>query len=637
MGIPILKAFILAMTTLIPSLYVYASYTEGSYTRKDKGGVGTPKAQASSLTVSNSQFPDNTIPEVPAGKELIYLATERRGDYNYAYLPDTAPDGSLLTVKRRFPSETGKNNDLHIRGPLFGFEDGIYVYGQMTANFIYDSSIKKWCLKKLTGVDTNLYHEFTSAETSSTISGGLTFVKFTTTATTPANIILDTAVDGYATRVISSESNEASINKVNILDATEDVKLDKGDLIMARWSQEHKKWVLTSLDKSRFVKGVIRKLKFSELSINTGVSEMPFYNNGRMQKPVDIFYRAQLVDDDSDVKLNPEEERYYLNISIVGQDSTTLTSLYPKFQLDQKHNPRYTSIAAGKKVTVKNTERSRLFIRYMGQDSNDTMANLSLCVWSSNSSEDEFNSNTVDCSPTSSTGSIRPISVQSGAYEMANTLLVDRRHNKATICDGWADCNARFRTHDNESNDIKYAIGNSWLFSSPRNHKFRPLDANHMQTLAAGCKDGNPQDGICGHGVWGEFYGTRVTFGHSNLEPISYTIKKKGQNFYSGYQEYSFRFSDLDVSNKFAVINVMGEFTDDSGFQGLVRFVGGQWAGQTAGNTLTFKRRIEDEYGNRFDFQGTLEELPGTNWGSDPQVFLGELRTSDIRINNIYN
>lgn len=640
----------LAISTLLFCTHIHASSPESYSESQDDIKMTRLQntAKAGSYITSNNQFPSNVIPDVPDTKSLTYRVTMRRGSgINSVYLPDSARDGDIIRIEAKFPTATGECKVLNIRGALYGFEGGVHIYsseGSGFANYAmlkYSGVDKKWKVERLGEPHQNQYRESSSSEYSN-IPTIANYTKYTIKENSAHQTF--TLSNGHhqdQATVIISEKDGVFLDKKYILHADKNIAFRKGDVILAKWLPELDRWVLTSLNKSRFLPEVIRKIQFSELSINAGISDLPFYNNGRMQKPVDIYYRAQLVDDGQDVKLSPEEERYYLNISIVGQPSTTLTSLYNKFIVEQQHNPRYTSIGAARRGAVKKSEKTRFYIRYMGRDSNDIIANLNLCVWSSNSSDGSFDSNEVDCSPTSSTGSVRPISVQSGAYQIGDTLAMNRAYENKWLCNSWDSCNSLFRTRDNESNDIAQALANAWVFSSTRGHKFRPLDVSHSSSLAVGCKDsksgGVPPDGICYSGGYGDFYGTRMTFGHTNLEPIKYTIKDKFHNsFYNGYQEYRFNLSDINVNGKFAIISVMGDFSN--GFYQLVRFTdAGEWAGQTFGNNLRFKRRIEDEFGNRFDFQGTLDEIPGTTFAGDQQRFLGMLRTNELVVTNIYN
>ncbi|MFM5622448.1 hypothetical protein ACET62_20905 [Aeromonas veronii] len=606
------------------------------------------KTKVATVTVYNKDFPDNVIPDVPANTSLTYRVNLRResGD-NSVYLPDSSRNGDTLRIEAKYATGQGQSQHLYIRGPLYGFEDGVYIHSNEKdfANygiFKYSEVDKKWKIERLGEPHHQQYGE-SSSSVSSNISSGALYFKYTIKADASDKFFkFSGGMYSGQVRVVSSEVNNVYLDKENILHASENIELNKGDVILATWDATIGKWTIRSLNKSRFIKSVIRKIEFPELSINTSVSNLPFYNNGRMQKPVDIFYLANLVGSKESVKLNPEEERYYLNISLLGQPSTTLTNLYSKFVVEQQHNPRYTSIGATRRAVARNSQRSRFFIRYIGHESNDVISNLNLCVWSSKSSEDVYDSNEEDCSPSSSSSSIRPISVESGAYQMGQTLEVNRVYENKALCSSWDSCSSLFRTHDNESGDMDQAIANAWVFRSGRNHKFRPLDTFHGQTLAAGCKDSRASvpstpDGVCYSGGYGDFYATRMTFGYSSLEPIRYTIRDKHHpSFYTGYQEYSFKLPDLDVQNKFAIISVMGRYYN--GFHQLVRFTGaGEWAGQTPGSSLFFKRKIEDEYGNRFYFQGNLEEIPGTTFAGDQQKFLGTLRVNDIVVDNIYN
>lgn len=583
-----------------------------------------------SLYVNNTDYPDNAIPDVRTGYELYYQVVAKREDLNHVYLPANGKDGDVLYVDHSSSELSAFNPKLFIHGRLSGFTDGVYIGFLHRAKFTYNSNERSWVFNSAQEKSTDDFN---------TIPGDPTynFLNYKIKANSSASLItLVPPENGTGVRIIRSEKNGVAISSNNVLDAVSDVALESGDVIKAQWNDNIKKWVLTSLIPSRPLLGVIRHLAVDNITINTGVDDTPLYNNGRMQKPVDIIYRAKFSDSDSEVELNPEEEKYYLKVSILGREQDLLTDLYPRFKIDKVRDKRYTRSGAKSSLRNRKSNTTRIYLRYEGTSDTDIQNVLNLCVWTKGA-PGTFDSVTTNCDQDTLPGNVRNINVQSSAYKIGSNLEVQKKHHLKKICEGYRDCYSRFRTRDNESADLGDVFASAWTFTPTAGRsdlKFRPIDIVNEQILAEGCIDGPKQDGICGNGKWGEMYTTNMLFKNMYKLILRYNVRQ-GQAYPKGFQEYTFTIDDLNVENNFAITSVMGDFYNDP--MAFVRVAKDEvWKGQTPGAEHTFTRYIEDTVGNRFKLSGKLIPIEGTDWGNEPQKFLGILDTGSVNITTIY-
>ncbi|GAD76018.1 hypothetical protein [Vibrio azureus] len=446
------------------------------------------------------------------------------------------------------------------------------------------------------------------------------------------------------------------------------LKIKQGEYYVFTWNDAKAKWDVIdaqnpSVDSKR---DSIRDLTFFDISVDTSINGTGLYNNGRMQKPIEIRYRACLtedadIDEDScsSVDITQEEAQYYLHLGRYGRNDAGRPEYLvedDEIFVDYEKDPRYQSSLPGKNgketlptdektLTARGLRSTTFWLRYKAKFLGEEKT-LNVCAfqrWQDENGDFINNVDTQDCNQNGTGSSSRRISIIDGSYKGSmnnNPDIVKEMTLVDGVCKNESDCHGRpgWRIFNGWARGISYADANLFKYSSRRpNHSFIPVENAKSTTLARGCvRDASggsdsKDDGICTRvvedGFAGvSFYTTDLQFGSAKTMPISYSTEDADKPGFVPGDRDTWQFDtdaiDTDRAGTFSVFSVLPVIDfrkgDTHRFVIWTRPDGGHWSASTQQVSKKISSVIEDNYGNRFRFNATLYAEP--NMGATNSV-----------------
>ncbi|TQQ48781.1 hypothetical protein FLL65_08815 [Vibrio cholerae] len=448
--------------------------------------------------------------------------------------------------------------------------------------------------------------------------------------------------------VVRSEAMNDTYIDHRMVAGNSDLKISTNQVAVFTWNSPLNKWNVFIEGDSSSLKSGVRKLAFFDMSLDTSVEGTELYNNGRMQKPIEITYKACLFEDAQEhdslcnpVQLTNDEIRYYVKLGLYrrndGNYPEELGDIYPEFIIDYEHDNHYqTRLPANYNTDTRKTTHNaqsrtaRLWLRYNAKSINEQKT-ANLCTFSIY--EDEHGqsisgSYTQDCGQDGLGSPSRILSVIDGSYKgsINNNTSVEREAViDVNLCTSEQECHSQpgWRVRNGWAMGIRHVRANSYKYSAKRpNHEFLPGVNTKSTMISRGCVSDaagswDPyDDGICNNtGGW-SFYTTDLQFGSATTEYLSYSTYTNG---YHANDRDTWGFDTLPFDTKrygtFSVFSVISaiDFYKDSHFVIWGNASGGHWAGSTQNNNKPISSIIEDNYGNRFKFTATLFAEPNSS------------------------
>ncbi|GEM75208.1 hypothetical protein [Vibrio sagamiensis] len=582
---------------------------------------------------------------LPGHDSNIVLNTWNGNFSKKIYLPAYPSHGDTVSISSRATWTTD------IEGDILGI-NSIKVKTNEKIDLVFDSTFKSaWRIK----------NESTPNTVGSQIPNDKKYVAYYVKDANWANLLHLPVYRGLTKHiVVRSQAGLATyIDNDMIANLGQNLKILKGEYYAFEWNDTKEKWdLIVEQSSNKEVKtDNIRDLTFWDLSVDTFVNGTGLYNNGRMQKPVKIRYKACLSEEaDNDdcnlVDLTKEEEQYYLHLGLYGRnDSNEIDDLADNDEIfiDYEKDERYQSNLEGRNVkdttptdeqieAVRGHKTTTFWVRYKAKSSHD-QETLNICAfsrWRDENGEYIDDADTQDCK-SNGTGSIsRVISVIDGNYRgyiNNNPDITREQMLPKGVCTTESQCNARpgWRIYNGWTRGISYLNANLFKYSSRRpHHTFRPVENAKSTTLARGCVQDarggsdSKDDGICTNYVENggyagvSFYTTDLQFGSTKTVPISYSTEDADASGFVPRDRDTWQF-DTDVidpnrAGSFSVFSVLPVIDFRSGDTG--RFViwenidGGHWSASTQNSSKQISSIIEDNYGNRFRFSAKLNYEP---------------------------
>ncbi|HAS3629565.1 TPA: hypothetical protein I6209_002086 [Vibrio cholerae] len=456
--------------------------------------------------------------------------------------------------------------------------------------------------------------------------------------------------------VVRSEAAYDTYIDHRMIAGSTDLKISTNQVVIFTWNSTLNKWSVFKEGDSDSLQRSVRPLAFLDMSLDTSTQGTDLYNNGRMQKPIAITYKACLLNDyeQNDYRCNPvqiteDEIKYYIRLGIYrrndGNYPEELADIYPEFVIDYEQDMRYETrlpVSLNKqKTAVYMDEKAALrtatiWLRYK-PNSLTEQRNVDLCTFSVYEDQ-EGNSipgaYTNDCGPDGFGSPARRLSVIDGSYQGSitdNLGILKQSKELIEICSNENDCGGRpgWRTRNGWARGISYAKANLYKYSARRaGHHFLPATNTKSTELSRGCvKDAtggsdSKDDGICGKVTSGDyadysFYTSNLQFGETKTVELSYTNKQNKDGIIGFHYDHrdSWQFDpniiDLDRYGTFSIYSVLPviDFRSDD-LDTFVMFSGWHWAGSTQTSEIPIESFVEDNYGNRFKFSATLYAEP---------------------------
>ncbi|EKF9171400.1 hypothetical protein O1B22_002443 [Vibrio cholerae] len=446
--------------------------------------------------------------------------------------------------------------------------------------------------------------------------------------------------------VVRSEAAYDTYIDHRMIAGSTDLKISTNQVAVFTWNSTLNKWNVFIEGDPHSLRSGVRQLAFFDMSLDTSVEGTEIYNNGRMQKPIEITYKACLLEDAQEhdslcnpVQLTNDEIRYYIKLGIYrrndGNYPEELGDIYPEFVLDYEHDGHYqTRLPANYKTNTRKTTNNtqlrttRLWLRYNAKSINEQKT-VNLCTFSIY--EDEHGQSisgayTQDCGQDGLGSPSRILSVIDGSYKGSinnNTSVEKEGVIDVNLCTSESECHNQsgWRVRNGWAMGIRHVRANSYKYSARRpNHEFHPVVNKKSTMISRGCYSDaagswDPfDDGICNNtGGW-SFYTTDLQFGLADAEDLSYTTKNNG--YFNENDRDTWRFDTLPFDTKrygtFSVFSVSSaiDFWKDTSFVIYGNAGGGHWAGSTQNDNMPISSIIEDNYGNRFKFTATLFAEP---------------------------
>lgn len=462
---------------------------------------------------------------------------------------------------------------------------------------------------------------------------------------------------GVAEKIVvrSEAAYDTYIDRRMIAGST-DLKISTNQVVIFTWNSTLNKWSVFKEGDSDSLQRSVRPLAFLDMSLDTSTQGTDLYNNGRMQKPIAITYKACLLNDYelNDHRCNPvqiteDEIKYYIRLGIYrrndGNSPEELADIYPEFVIDYEQDMRYETrlpVSLNKQKTAAYMDEkaalrtATIWLRYK-PNSLTEQRNVDLCTFSVYEDQ-EGNSipgaYTNDCGLDGFGSPARRLSVIDGSYQGSitdNLGILKQSKELIEICSNENDCGGRpgWRTRNGWARGISYAKANLYKYSARRaGHHFLPATNTKSTELSRGCvKDAaggsdSKDDGICSKVTSSDyadysFYTSDLQFGETKTVELSYTnMQKQGVvpgYYYDHRDTWQFDTNNFDVDRygTFSIYSVLPviDFRSDD-FDTFVMFSGPHWAGSTQTSERAIESFIEDNYGNRFKFSATLYAEP---------------------------
>ncbi|HGS5753120.1 TPA: hypothetical protein ACMDWV_002963 [Vibrio cholerae] len=424
-----------------------------------------------------------------------------------------------------------------------------------------------------------------------------------------------------------------------------------------------------------------RNIVFLDFKIDTSTQGTQLYNNGRMQKPIVVSYKACEFGDYSinnincsTISLTTEETQWYIRLSEHGRNDygqpDTLQSLYPNFKVGYIEDPTYShklpfngrEVNYLDKIESKGYKTLKLWLKYSPSSINDNSElNLNLCVYSiwKNPGGMEPYPNTSNCS-SSGGPDIRALEIKDGRYEGSLNYVQGITTNDnplfSGICKNEQDCKTKpgwlilapaytsLNSKKGALVPVFYADANVFTyFPSRPGHKFNPLETTKITTLSVGCIFKKDNDRYCSRVTKNGYaqvslYLTDLVFGDVGNNRLSYSSTNKEGSLYDTV-DYDDRWI-WRFDRKFAFTDYTGSFSISAVLPVLDlekdnRFV--VWdmsnGNYILGNELQSKRietLVEDNYGNRFKFSAYLYPEPNTGATAGDGKYYALTRVKDV-------
>ncbi|EJL6838222.1 hypothetical protein NMT02_003514 [Vibrio cholerae] len=486
--------------------------------------------------------------------------------------------------------------------------------------------------------------------------------------------------------IIRSESEHDTYLDNSLLEGYENkLLIQKDQFVTLSWNPSLEHWRIEEQSgnersdlKMRYYGRYIVVLDFK---IDTSTQGTQLYNNGRMQKPIVVSYKAcEIVDYEnngincSTITLTREEIQYYIRLSEHGRNDNgqpdTLQSLYPNFKVEYDENPSYShklpfngrEVNYLEKIESKGYQTLTLWLKYSPSSINDNSDfNLNLCVYTiwKNPDAMEKYPNTSNCSSTVGPD-IRALEIKDGRYEGSLNYVHGITTNDnplfSGICKNEEDCKTKpgwlIRAPEyTAENFIKgvwapvfYANANVFTyFPSRPGHKFNPLETTKITTLSVGCIFKKDKDRYCrrvkkdGY-AQPSLYLTDLVFGDVGNNRLSYSSTNKEGLFFNTVDyddrwvwrfDRTFTFTDYTGSFSISAVLPVLDLEEDNRFA-IWDMSNGNYI---LGNEIQSKRietLVEDNYGNRFKFSADLSPEPNTGATAGDGKYYALTRVKDV-------
>lgn len=563
----------------------------------------------------------------------------------------------------------------------------VYGFGSLEMNtnekidVIYDGWLPAWRLKNESSPNT----------VGNQIPNDQKYISYVVADGNYYNLLHLPTEKGKASKILvrSAAQYETYIDNAMIGNTHENLKLKTDEYYVFTWNNSKAKWdvIEQKNQNAEFKSDKIRDLKFFDISVDTSINGTGLYNNGRMQKPIEIRYRACLKEDaDEDeyncplVDITQEEAQYYLHLGRYGRNDAGLPEDLVEDNeifVDYEKDPRYESSLQGKNAlknlpedkkmpTARGLRSTTFWLRYKANSLGEEKT-LDVCAferWQDENGEIIAGRATQDCQQGGTVSSSRRISIIDGSYKGPVNNNPDIRKETPQlikgVCTSEGDCNSRpnWRIYNGYTRGISYLNANLFKYSPNRyNHFFIPVENAKSTTLARGCvRDAtggsdSKDDGICtpviengdcpgGTCAGVSFYTTDLQFGSTKTRPVSYSHENAYRPGFVAADRDTWHFDtdaiDTERAGTFSVFSVLPVIDFQKGDS--MRFVmwqepnGGHWSASTQMGSKNITSVIEDNYGNRFRFHATLYAEPnmGATTGVSKDYVLSRMKDETL-------
>ncbi|EHY0954164.1 hypothetical protein ACOB3G_001325 [Vibrio cholerae] len=491
--------------------------------------------------------------------------------------------------------------------------------------------------------------------------------------------------------IIRSESEHDTYLDNSLLEGYENkLLIQKYQFVTLSWNPSLEHWRIEEQSgnerNSLKMRYMGRDIVFLDFKIDTSTQGTQLYNNGRMQKPIVVSYKACEIEEYenpnintncSPITLTKEEIKWYIRLSEHGRNDSglpsTLQSLYPNFKLGSYEDPKYSHTLPFNGREVKKLDKIdsyeskgyqtlTLWLKYSPDSINDnSQLNLNLCVYSIWEDPDHIPVdyyNTSNCSSTVGPD-IRALEIKDGRYEGSLNYVHGITTNDDPffpgICKNEHDCKTKpgwlvkrppIYDYDFETGtEAPVFYGNSNIFTyfpSRPGHKFNPLEALKVTRLSVGCIFKKDNDIYCrrvkkaGY-AQASLYQTDLIFGDAAHKNLSYSSTYDWNNVrYEDRWTWKFdrNYTLTDYTGSFSVSSVLPVLDlnrDASVF--VIWYSSGDTKDFILGNESQSKpieTLVEDNYGNRFKFSAVLYPEPNTGATAGDGKYYALTRVKDV-------
>ena len=616
--------------------------------------VFTLAALAVATTCNAGTYSPNDLVQgrLPSNDSNIIIQTSDGNHQPEIYLPVYPENGDTVTFKAYATWSS------RLIGNLMGF-GSLEMHTNDKLDVIFDGHLSAWRLKNESSPNT----------VGNQIPNDEKYISYYV-ADANWNSLLHLPIQkGKASKILvrSQATYDTYVDNAMLGNTHENLKIKKGDYYVFTWNNSKAKWdVIDEQNQNAEFKGDnIRDLTFFDISVDTSINGTGLYNNGRMQKPIEIRYRACLTEDAEDdeyscplVDITQEEAQYYLHLGRYGRNDAGLPEDLVKDNeifVDYEKDPRYQSSLPGKNArnnlpedkkmpTARGLRSTTFWLRYKANFLGEEKT-LNVCAfqrWQDENGQIIESADTQDCNSQGTGSSSRRVSIIDGNYKGSINnnpdIIKETPLLIKGVCKNEENCHDQpnWRIYNGWTRGISYVNANLFKYSPNRyNHSFIPVENTKSTTLARGCvRDASggsdsKDDGICtrvvesgncdgGDCAGVSFYTTDLQFGTTKTKPLSYSTENADKpGFVSGDRD-TWQFDtdavDTERAGTFSVFSVLPVIDFRKG--DTMRFVmwaqpnGGHWAGSTQIDSKKISSVIEDNYGNRFRFNATLYAEP---------------------------
>jgi hypothetical protein len=393
------------------------------------------------------------------------------------------------------------------------------------------------------------------------------------------------------------------------------------------------------------------KLVFTELYINTGFRGDVLYNNGRMQKPIEISYSAYKYGDPYKlpVLLTDDQKYFYLKLAKFGETPNAPVSIEignPKFSIGLTESPIFEqNLGTYNKMTKGSKANSAiLYLQYKGSSATDIHDNLNLCVFPNGEELNENNYPTSgypgqNCSTNSPGSNYRQLKIISGAYPVSYVENGDGNAIALVTPIGQSLCSScdQYLTQIGGSDVLVDVTANKYIFKSSRQgHNINYKIGQAKKLLAVGCKSFSSDiDETCNDTGSIDWYKTEFHLGNNHI--ISRYSTRNGAVLESP-RAYTFPFQDVNRTGSFSVVAVTQDVyytrnkpklfvIKDDGYNSL------QNMHPTEASNVDINETMIDNFGNIIKFSG---KILGWIPSEGNRYQLNELALNTVKIDSDY-